>query len=401
MESDVDTQAIDPKWFRQVLGQYPTGVCVVTATDADGGQAGMSVGSFTSVSLDPPLVAFFPDKASTTWPRIERAGAFCVNVLAADQEHVCRAFATKGGDKFTGLEWYRGRSGSPVIEGAIAWIDCDIEQVHEAGDHYIVIGRVRELDVANASLPLLFFQGGYGRFVPESLVTADLEVIAHFRHVDQVRHELEALASVSGVECNATVGVRDEIVIIATAGQPRGPHIPTRVGHRYAMVPPVGSLFVAWEPEAVIERWLDRATPGLTPNQRQRQRDGLDWIRRNGYSVLVGTIGRGLGPDDVPPGAPARDLRRHIRDLRPASNVSDLGGIAANHWASMSAPAFDAGGHVSLAINLYGFDEPLSPAEAGGHADRLVAAARRITELIGGGEPGSIAARVADGAAPA
>ena len=78
---------------------------MVTAADPDGGYAGLTVGSFTSVSLDPPLVAFLPDKSSTTWPRLERAGRFCVNVLAADQEYICRAFAAKETDKFAGLDW--------------------------------------------------------------------------------------------------------------------------------------------------------------------------------------------------------------------------------------------------------------------------------------------------------
>ena len=130
----------DPRWFRQVLGQYPTGVCVVTATEPDGGRAGFVVGSFTSVSLDPPLVAFFPDKSSTSWPRIHGAGRFCVNILSAEQEDVCRNFATRKQDKFEGVACRDAESGSPIIEGVVAWIDCDLESVTEAGDHYIVLG---------------------------------------------------------------------------------------------------------------------------------------------------------------------------------------------------------------------------------------------------------------------
>ena len=85
-------------WFRQVLGQYPTGVCVVTAKQADGTRAGFVVGSFTSVSLDPMLVAFLADKRSTSWSKIRSAGAFCVNILGADQEHICRRFASRDDD---------------------------------------------------------------------------------------------------------------------------------------------------------------------------------------------------------------------------------------------------------------------------------------------------------------
>src|ERR1700761_8846115 len=95
--------AFDAATFRRVLGHYPTGVCIVTAMEAGETPAGMAVGSFTSVSLDPPLVAFFPDKRSSSWPRIERAGKFCVNVLAADQTEICQRFSKSGIDKFAGI----------------------------------------------------------------------------------------------------------------------------------------------------------------------------------------------------------------------------------------------------------------------------------------------------------
>jgi len=147
--------------FRQVLGQYPTGVCVVTGITQDGQPTGLAVGSFTSLSLHPPLVAFMPDKTSSSWPKIRPANAFCVNILSAGQESVCRAFAARAPDKFRDVSWRAASSGSPVITGVVAWIDCDLERVHEAGDHEIVIGRVRELEIESPSLPLLFFRGKY------------------------------------------------------------------------------------------------------------------------------------------------------------------------------------------------------------------------------------------------
>ena len=122
--SPVPGRSIDSGWFRTVLGQYPTGVCVVTAVHPEAGPAGMVIGSFTSVSLDPPMVAFFPDKSSTSWPKVERAGSFCVNILGADQESVCRRFAAKGGNKFSGQAYRPAGTGSPILEGCVAWIDC-------------------------------------------------------------------------------------------------------------------------------------------------------------------------------------------------------------------------------------------------------------------------------------
>ena len=155
--------SFDTAQFRQVLGHFPTGVTVVTAAPATG-PVGLAVGSFASVSLDPPLVAFFPDRGSSSWPQIEAAGSFCVNILAEDQEVVCRRFATKGDDKFAGLGWRPTRSGAPLLDGVLAWIDCDIEVVYDAGDHEICLGRVRELAVERENGPLLFYRGGYGRF---------------------------------------------------------------------------------------------------------------------------------------------------------------------------------------------------------------------------------------------
>lgn len=155
---------IDSATFRRVLGHYPTGVCVVTAAGEDGAPVGMVVGSFTSVSLDPPLVAFFPAKSSGSWPRIERVGRFCVNVLASDQQGLCRQIASPGPDKFAGVSHRVSGNGSPILDGVVAWIDCTLHAVHEAGDHYIALGRVAALEVERPDRPLLFFQGSYGEF---------------------------------------------------------------------------------------------------------------------------------------------------------------------------------------------------------------------------------------------
>ena len=156
------SSAADGARFRQVLGHFPTGVTVVTASTEEG-PVGLCVGSFTSVSLHPPLVAFCAGDASTSYPRIEAAGHFCVNILAEDQEDLCRAMAVKSDDRFAGVGWTAADSGAPVLHDALAWLDCAIEAVHPGGDHVIVVGRVNAMDVAREGGPLLFFRGGYGR----------------------------------------------------------------------------------------------------------------------------------------------------------------------------------------------------------------------------------------------
>lgn len=161
------TPSIEQARFRQVLGHFCSGVTVVTGLHG-GKPVGFTAQSFTSVSLDPPLVLVCPAESSTTWPHIEASGGFCANILAADQEAVSLAFAARGGaDKFKGVGWSPApRTGSPVLSGALAWVDCRIEQRYEAGDHLIVVGRVLDLGVEDREGPLLFYRSGYGGFGP-------------------------------------------------------------------------------------------------------------------------------------------------------------------------------------------------------------------------------------------
>ncbi|MFI8232127.1 flavin reductase family protein [Streptomyces sp. NPDC085900] len=158
---------VDPGEFRRVLGNFATGVTIVTAHAGPGEDtpAGFACQSFSSLSLDPPLIAFMVGRASTTWPRIARAGAFCVNVLGAHQGELCRAFAVSGADKFTGVAYDAAPvSGAPRLTGAVAWIDCAIHAVHTGGDHLIVVGRVEALGAAEApDGPLLFHRGRFDR----------------------------------------------------------------------------------------------------------------------------------------------------------------------------------------------------------------------------------------------
>lgn len=174
--ADDERLPLDRGEFRRVLGHFASGVTVVTAhTPADpgdpsgrGGPAGFACQSFASLSLDPPLVTFMVARTSTTWPRIARAGAFCVNILGADQGALCRGFAVSGADKFAGVAHSPApATGSPLLDGVPAWVDCRIQAVHTGGDHLIVVGRVEALGAtaeADGPGPLLFHRGAFGRF---------------------------------------------------------------------------------------------------------------------------------------------------------------------------------------------------------------------------------------------
>jgi 3-hydroxy-9,10-secoandrosta-1,3,5(10)-triene-9,17-dione monooxygenase reductase component len=160
----VDEVTIEPLYFRDVLASYPTGVCAITSRLPNGRPVGMTVGSFTSASLAPPLVGFLPAKTSRTWPQIASVGRFCVNILASDQQDVCRGLAMRGEDKFAEVRHEPSESGLPLLVDALSYIECTLHSVTEAGDHWFVLGHVQRLRRARTANALLFFQGKYGGF---------------------------------------------------------------------------------------------------------------------------------------------------------------------------------------------------------------------------------------------
>jgi flavin reductase (DIM6/NTAB) family NADH-FMN oxidoreductase RutF len=149
---------IDPLALRAALGQYATGVAVVAAVDAQGRPVGLTVNSFASVSLSPPLVLWSLALGSTCLPTFEACSHFAVNVLAVDQADVSNRFAAKSGDKFEALPWSPGLGGAPLLAGCCAWFECRNEARHPGGDHVIIVGRIEKF--ARGAKPPLIFHGG-------------------------------------------------------------------------------------------------------------------------------------------------------------------------------------------------------------------------------------------------
>ena len=147
--------------FRQLLGHFATGVVVVTAID-DGRPVGLTCNSFTSVSLEPPLVSFCPSKSSATWRSMREHGTFCLNVLSEHQESLSRQFAQRGDDRFATVAWAPASSGAPALAEALAWIECELVAEHDGGDHTIAVARVTALRAASdGQAPLVFYRGQY------------------------------------------------------------------------------------------------------------------------------------------------------------------------------------------------------------------------------------------------
>ena len=165
-----ELSGFDRAHFRAVLGHFPTGVTIVTGVAGDR-PIGFTIGSFTSISLDPPLVGFFAMSDSDTWTAMAETDGFCVNVLRTTQAELCWRFAKAGNEaaRFEGLAWEPAPvTGSPVIDGVGAWIDCTIERTVELGDHELVVGHVRALDHhTETHVPLVFYRGALGGFAAE------------------------------------------------------------------------------------------------------------------------------------------------------------------------------------------------------------------------------------------
>jgi flavin reductase (DIM6/NTAB) family NADH-FMN oxidoreductase RutF/DNA-binding IclR family transcriptional regulator len=384
---DVVAPVVDPKWYRQVLSQYPTGVCVVTSVDAQGGPLAMIVGSFTSVSLRPPLVAFFPARDSNSWAKLRHSDSFCVNILSSRQEAVCRQLASKDANKFADTAHRLSRLGNPILDGVVAWIDCRRYSVTEAGDHDIVLGEVVELDVASEELPLLFFQGGYGRFAPAALVASDSPVLnqTQLAIVDRARPIMERMAKSIDAVCVATARTAAELVVAASIGRPRHDLAPMLVGQRLPFRPPTGAIFAAWLPERERQTWLE---VGRRDSRLEEYRKQLITVRGRGYSVgLVNDAQRAfvnkLGHlTNMTYETHVGELQQLISAL--SYDPPELTSEACAEVRLVSAPIFDDMGNVVFALTLYGFPKPDQEGGVMKYVVPLVEAASDITRSIGG-----------------
>jgi flavin reductase (DIM6/NTAB) family NADH-FMN oxidoreductase RutF len=162
------TSIVEPIELRRIYGTFPTGVTAIAALSDDGKPLGIAASSFTSVSLDPPLVSVCFGHSSTTWPALRTRPRLGVSVLGAHQEQASRQLSARAEDRFRGLEWHAGNDGAVLLTGASAWFECSIEQQIRAGDHDLVLLRVHELHADHAVAPLVFHASQYRRLETEA-----------------------------------------------------------------------------------------------------------------------------------------------------------------------------------------------------------------------------------------
>jgi flavin reductase (DIM6/NTAB) family NADH-FMN oxidoreductase RutF len=152
--------AIEKNELRRVMGHFATGVTVITSIRSSGEMHGLTANAFTSVSLIPPLLLVCIDKKAESYPCFDESKIFTVNVLSSDQEALSRKFAVTGGDKFEGVSYKVGANGAPILDGALAFLECKVTQKIDGGDHTIYIGEIEQAETKEGK-PLLFFRGGY------------------------------------------------------------------------------------------------------------------------------------------------------------------------------------------------------------------------------------------------
>lgn len=383
---ETNSSSISPGQFRHVLGQYPTGVVAVTAIDADGDPIGMILGSFGSVSLEPPLVAFMPAKSSSSWARLQEVDRWCINVLGADQEELCQTLASKRTDKFSLVSWAPTRHGSPRIEGCLAYIDCSREAVHDGGDHDVVLARVLDMAAGAAGPPLLFYRGGYGTFTAQSMLSNEAELISKVRLLDLFRDIPESLSQELGTEVSAVALVKDQVVLIASFGRSRAVDFPSRVGQYLPFVPPIGGVFAAWGGEALASSWLASVTD---ETDRARAVASLTQIRRRGFALGLGhtrsleweraAYRLSIGDPEVTWPSLCADIAAVLPDYNP--DILDPTVEHEFHFAQ--APILTAKGEVALALTLWGPPGTVRRDTIHLWGERLGAAAEAASRRIG------------------
>jgi flavin reductase (DIM6/NTAB) family NADH-FMN oxidoreductase RutF len=274
---------IDQKLFREVTGHYPTGVAVVTGRDPDGDVLALVVGTFSSVSLDPPLVSFMPMKTSRTFARMRKCQSLCVNIVGGEQQDVVLAIARRWENKLDGIDWFASPSGDAVLAESIAWIDTRIDKVFEAGDHWIVLCEVSNMAVTNPVSPLIFFQGGYGSFVCTSLMARmDHEILPAVHAAHAARGAVEELASRIGCEVAVFTAVSaDEMAAVLSAAA-AGVNREEGLAQRIPLVPPIGDTYLFDRSAEEQERWIAKLA-GADDEERMIHRERLDFVRRHGY----------------------------------------------------------------------------------------------------------------------
>ncbi|MGY3553785.1 flavin reductase family protein [Williamsia sp. R60] len=386
------TAPVDPHVFREVMGHYPTGVVVVTGRDSEGDILAMVVGTFNSVSLDPPLVSFMPMMTSRTFAKMRECSSLCINILGGEQEDIVLTIAQRWENKLDGIEWFPSPSGDPVLSESIAWIDTTIWNTVEAGDHWIVLCRVNDMAVANPVSPLIFFQGGYGSFVSTSLMARmDHEILPAIHAAHGARAEVEALANSIGCEVSVFTAVScDEMATVLSA---TGVGVDREEGlaHRVPMVPPIGDSYVFSRPIEEQERWVDKLREA-SAEVKDMHRMRLEFVRERGYLLSFLPVEGSAAYDEMRDAtkryekgrltpSQERNIRESIGRASVDYRVREVDEQQVYDVGSIVLPVRDPAGEYSLTLRL----GQLPPQSTGSTINAWLDEARAVVRVLEAG----------------
>ena len=386
------TAPVDPHVFREVMGHYPTGVVVVTGRDSEGDILAMVVGTFNSVSLDPPLVSFMPMMTSRTFAKMRECSSLCINILGGEQEDIVLTIAQRWENKLDGIEWFPSPSGDPVLSESIAWIDTTIWNTVEAGDHWIVLCRVNDMAVANPVSPLIFFQGGYGSFVSTSLMARmDHEILPAIHAAHGARAEVEALANSIGCEVSVFTAVScDEMATVLSA---TGVGVDREEGlaHRVPMVPPIGDSYVFSRPIEEQERWVDKLREA-SAEVKDMHRMRLEFVREHGYLLSFLPVEGSAAYDEMRDAtkryekgrltpSQERNIRESIGRASVDYRVREVDEQQVYDVGSIVLPVRDPAGEYSLTLRL----GQLPPQSTGSTINNWLDEARAVVRVLEAG----------------
>lgn len=363
---DQARDVLDGARLREVMGHYPTGVVVVTGRTSAGEIQAMVVGTFSSVSLDPPLVSFMPMRTSRTFERLRDCESLCINIVGGGDEETVGQIARRWENKLEGIGWRALPSGAPVLDAAIAWLETSIAQIVEAGDHWIVLCAVHEVQVNDPAPPLIFLQGGYGTFVCSSLVARlDHSMAPIAEALAGLRPGVEQLARRIGCEVTVFTEVgQDEMAAVISAAAPGESHS-TNLASRIPLVPPLGDSVVFDRGPEAQERWLRRLGK-VDDAVVDRCRHRLDFLREEGWAMALlpdgaaDAAGAYRAVDEAAREYDSRNVtparERRVRDAIAATEIDytprvpEPDGIY--NVASIVVPMRDAAGGTTLTVRL-------------------------------------------------
>jgi len=385
--------AIEPATYREVMAHYPTGVTAVTGVADDGRPTAMVVGTFSSVSLDPPLVSFMPMIGSSTFARLRTAKSYCINVLAHDQVELCRTLAVSKEDKFAGVAWKMSPYGAPMLDGAVAYVHCVPDRTIEAGDHYIELCAVTAMEVNRPVTPLLFFQGGYGGFATRSMTArTDGDLVAAVRLGEVARPYIERLARELGCEAGVLVGVCDDELMTVHAAYGGDVEVRERIGERIPLIPPLGEAYVAENGEEVIARWLSRAA-SQDEETLAKYRARLAAVRAKGWSmsrrdsdggVCYSEFIAALQEYSAGPLTPAREraVRAIISKASHLYEVVELDDAETYDVGTLAVPVHNPEGGISMVLRLMQLPPGASAKQVRSWVDALKNAAAKTERAL-------------------